>query len=264
MEREEQDNEDWLTFAVSDTGIGIPADKLEHIFQEFSQVDNSTSRKYGGTGLGLAITRRFSQILGGDLTVRSQIVWGPLLKFGCPQFCLELNRREDQPEVAPAKRDEEPTADRQTEHGHTVLVIDDDPEACEIIERFLKKDGFQVVTALSGEQGLRLAHSVKPVAITLDVMMPDMDGWSVLRALKADPVLREVPVVMLTMVDDKTKGYSLGATDYLTKPVDHDELHKVLSKYSCSETPCQVLLVEDDVGTRELMARALHQGPPGK
>ena len=108
--------------------------------------------------------------------------------------------------------------------GNTVLVIDDDAEACEIIRRFLEKDGFEVVTAASGEEGLRLAHQLQPAAITLDVMMPDMDGWSVLRALKADPVLHTIPVVMLTMVDDKTRGYSLGATDYLTKPVDRDQL----------------------------------------
>ena len=143
--------------------------------------------------------------------------------------------------------------------GCTVLVIDDDPEARDIIERFLKKDGFEVMTAASGEEGLRIAHRIKPAAITLDVMMPDMDGWSVLRALKADPDLHDIPVVMVTMVDDKTKGYSLGATDYLTKPVNRDQLLKILGRYHCADDVCAVLVVEDDEKTRELLARTLEK-----
>jgi CheY-like chemotaxis protein len=136
-------------------------------------------------------------------------------------------------------------------------VIDDDPEAQEIIERFLRKEGFEVATAGNGEEGLRLAHKLKPAAITLDVMMPEMDGWSVLRALKADPGLQDIPVVMLTMLDDKSKGYSLGATDYLTKPVDRDQLHNALARYYTPGESCSVLLVEDDQPTREVMARTL-------
>ena len=115
------------------------------------------------------------------------------------------------------------------------------------------------MTAVSGEEGLRLAHKLQPAAITLDVLMPDMDGWSVLRALKADPVLRDIPVVMLTMVDDKSKGYALGATDYLTKPVDRDLLHNTLARYYKPGEPCSVLLVEDDKPTREMMARTLEK-----
>ena len=140
-----------------------------------------------------------------------------------------------------------------------MLVIDDDAEARDIVERFLRKDGFEVATAGSGEEGLRLAHNLKPAAITLDVMMPEMDGWSVLRALKADPALRDVPVLMLTMVDDRSKGYSLGATDYLTKPVDRGQLHNALAKYYKPGESCSVLLVEDDQPTREMMARTLEK-----
>ena len=148
---------------------------------------------------------------------------------------------------------------RKAGPGSTVLVIDDDPEACDIIERYLLKDGYSVATAASGEQGLRLAHEIQPAVITLDVMMPEMDGWSVLRALKADPVLHKIPVIMLSMIDDRTRGYSLGAVDYLTKPVDRDQLHKALSQYYCAEDICPVLLVEDDPETSELMARALEK-----
>jgi CheY-like chemotaxis protein len=149
---------------------------------------------------------------------------------------------------------------RKAGPGSTILVIDDDPEACEIIERYLTKDGYSVATAASGEQGLRLAHEIQPAAITLDVMMPEMDGWSVLRALKADPNLRKIPVIMLTMIDDRTRGYSLGAVDYLTKPVDRELLNRALSRYYCAEEEvCPVLLVEDDIETREVMAHALEK-----
>ena len=258
--RIEQAGVDWLTLAVSDTGIGIAADKIEHVFKEFTQADGSTTRDYGGTGLGLAISRRFCQLLGGDLNAHSELGEGST-------FSIRI------PAILPKEHDLHPSADtvatadmaeaeleslRKAGPGSTILVIDDDPEACEIIERYLTKDGYSVATATSGEQGLRLAHEIQPAAITLDVMMPDMDGWSVLRVLKADPALRAIPVIMLSMIDDRTRGYSLGAVDYLTKPVDREQLNKTLSRYYCAEEDtCPVLLVEDDTETREVMARTL-------
>jgi len=256
--REKADGVDWLIFSVSDTGIGIPADKLDHVFEEFSQADSSTTRDYGGTGLGLPISRRFCQLLGGDLTVRSNIGEGTTFTMRVPVLLPGVDA-ETLVEVTPVTTDAELEAIRATGAGRTLLVIDDDPEARDIVERFLRKDGFEVVTAGSGEEGLRLAHKLKPAAITLDVMMPDMDGWSVLRALQADPVLRDIPVVMLTVVDDKSKGYSLGATNYLTKPVDRHQLHHALARYYNPGESCSVLLVEDDKATREVMARTLEK-----
>jgi CheY-like chemotaxis protein len=199
-------------------------------------------------------------MLGGDMTVTSQPGTGSTFTIRLPanlpgagappesslQSTVNVTQRSD--DVSLAKL------------GSAVLVIDDDPEACEIIRRFLEKDGFNVVTAFSGEQGLRLAHEIQPIAITLDVMMPDMDGWSVLRALKADPVLHVIPVIMLTMIDDRTRGYSLGAVDYLTKPVDREQLHKALARYYSADHASAVLLVEDDIGTREMMAQTLEKG----
>jgi CheY-like chemotaxis protein len=197
-------------------------------------------------------------MLGGDLTVSSTVGEGSTFTMRVPVL-LPRSDAETPAVVVPVKTDAELEAIRISGAGRTILVIDDDPEAQDIVERFLRKDGFEVATASSGEEGLRLAHKLKPAAITLDVMMPDMDGWSVLRALKADPVLKDIPVLMLTMVDDKSKGYALGATDYLTKPVDREQLNNALSKYYTPREPCSVLLVEDDLPTREVMARTLEK-----
>jgi PAS domain S-box-containing protein len=250
------DDEDWLTFAVIDTGIGIPPDKIDVVFEEFAQADDSTTRNYGGTGLGLAISRRFCRLLGGDLVLESETGKGSTFTISVPAV-LPGSAEKAHAAVESGRSDEELELIGQSTSGSAVLVIDDDPEAREIIERFLRKDGFDVVTADGGAEGLQLAHAINPVAITLDVLMPDMDGWSVLRALKADPELRNIPVLMLTMMDDKTKGYALGATDFLAKPVDRDQLHDALARYRCSSERCSVLLVEDDADTREMMVRAL-------
>jgi CheY-like chemotaxis protein len=138
-------------------------------------------------------------------------------------------------------------------------VIDDDIAACEIIKRLLEKDHFNVIVANSGQDGLRIAHETPLVAITLDVTMGGMDGWSVLGALKADPRLKDIPVVMLTGIDDKGKGYSLGATDYLVKPVNREQLTNALQKFFIPNQVSSVMLVEDDLPTRSVMARLLEK-----
>jgi CheY-like chemotaxis protein len=212
--------------------------------------------------LGLAISRRFCQLLGGDLNVHSEVGEGSTFTIRIPAILPEEHELHPSADTATTRDMAEANLEslRKARPGSTILVIDDDPEACEIIERYLTKDGYTVATAASGEQGLRLAHELQPAAITLDVMMPGMDGWSVLRMLKTDSVLRKIPVVMLTMIDDRTRGYSLGAVDYLTKPVDREQLNKALSRYYCAEEDiCPVLLVEDDVETREVMGRSLEK-----
>jgi len=260
VNRTVQADVDWLTFAVSDTGIGIAADKIEHVFKEFTQADDSTTRDYGGTGLGLAISRRFCELLGGDLNAHSEPGEGSTFTIRIPATLPGTQPSQLSADATPVVTGNRLESLHDSKPGSTILVIDDDPESCEIIERYLTKDGYTVATATSGEQGLQLAHELQPAAITLDVMMPEMDGWSVLRALKADPALRKIPVIMLTMIDDRTRGYSLGAVDYLTKPVDRELLNKALSHYYCADGTCPVLLVEDDIETREVMARTLTKG----
>lgn len=247
--REEQDGHWWVVFRVSDTGIGMTVDQRDKLFQAFSQADGSTSRKYGGTGLGLAISRRFCRMMGGDITVESEYGKGTTFTVRLPQRIIDY-KIEEPPIIKPPSGPEE-------EKTTTVLVIDDDPAVRELIGRFLIKEGFRVETASGGEEGLRMAKEVRPNAITLDVMMQGMDGWAVLSELKNDPDLAEIPVIMLTIVDEKNLGYALGASDYLTKPIDRERLLPVLNKYRSLSSPCQVLVVEDDPITREILLQIL-------
>ncbi|HEX6641400.1 MAG TPA: response regulator [Thermoanaerobaculia bacterium] len=145
------------------------------------------------------------------------------------------------------------------EPGTCVLVIDDDPLQRDLMQRYLQKEGFTVCTASGGAQGLQLARQLLPAAITLDVMMPDMDGWSVLSALKGDVLLRDIPVIMLTMVDDPERGFMLGASDYATKPVNRRRLSQILKKYTCLQPPCPVLIIDDDPGAREVTRAILEK-----
>jgi signal transduction histidine kinase/CheY-like chemotaxis protein/HAMP domain-containing protein len=243
---------DWLTFRVADTGIGMASEQLEKLFQAFSQADISTTRQYGGTGLGLAITRYFCQMMGGDITVESMVGQGST-------FTIRLPAEVIAPKAAPTLRAEAATASVLPAGVPTVLVIDDDPTVHDLMQRFLSKEGVHMQAAASGAEGLRLAKALRPTAITLDVLMPGMDGWSVLTGLKGDPELADIPVIMLTIVDDKHLGYTLGAADYLTKPIDWERLAILLQKYRCASPPCPVLVVEDDATMRDMLRRMLEQ-----
>jgi signal transduction histidine kinase/DNA-binding response OmpR family regulator len=252
--RDAVDGADWITFRVTDTGIGMTPEQMEKLFQAFSQADASTTRQYGGTGLGLAITRHFCQMMGGDITVESAVGQGSTFTIRLPATVVDPKTF-----VASAPQSASASAVPPLKGAPTVLVIDDDPTVHDLMRRFLGKEGVQVVTAASGEEGLRLAKTLHPVAITLDVLMPGMDGWAVLTALKADPTLADIPVIMLTIIDDKHLGYTLGATDYLTKPIDWNRLAVVLRKYRCVDPPCRVLVVEDEADMRQLLRRMLEQ-----
>ncbi len=247
---------DWVVFRVTDTGIGMSAEQILKLFQAFTQADASTTRKYGGTGLGLTITRRFCQMMGGDVTVSSTPGKGSV-------FTIKIRAQVAEAEPAPLEgapdRPESATASEPPAPGTCVLVIDDDATQRDLMRRFLVAEGFPAETASGGEDGLRLARQLRPLAITLDVMMPGMDGWSTLAALKADPDLRDIPVVMLTMVDDRRRGIAMGAADYATKPVDRVRLAQILQRHACPEPPCTVLLVEDDAPTRHVMSAMLRK-----
>jgi len=249
-------NQDWIVFTVTDTGIGMTLDHMERLFKDFSQADSSTTRKYGGTGLGLSISRRFAQMMGGDITVTSQQNAGSTFTVTLP---IKSARLEEEIVFAPTKAEAEVKISPIPAGASTVLVIDDDPSVRELVMRFLTKEGFNVRTASGGQEGLRAAREVRPDVITLDVMMPGMDGWAVLNTLKADPDLSSIPVVMMTIVSDKNLGYALGASDYLTKPIDRDKLVTTLRKYECGDPMCKIMVVDDEPQIREIVHRMLEK-----
>ena len=215
------------------------------------QADASTSRKYGGTGLGMTITQLFVKMMGGEMSVASEPGVGTT-------FSVLLPSRVEVKPAAPVTPPEAMVC-KFVPGQYTVLVIEDDPGARDLLTRFLTKEGYCVETAAGGEAGLRLARDLHPDVITLDVMMPTMDGWAVLNELKADPALADIPVVMLTIVDNKNLGYALGAADYLTKPIQRDRLQAILAKYCPTSRPGTVLVVEDDAETREVLGRLLEK-----
>ena len=245
-----------LLFTVSDTGIGMTDEQLSRLFEAFSQADASTTRRFGGTGLGLAITRHFCQMMGGDVTVESEYGVGSTFTISLPAAVARDEGRGTSESSFSSPLAPHPSS---LATGPVVLVVDDDPAARDLMQRFLRGEGWQIVTAASGEEGLRLARELKPAAITLDVMMPGLDGWAVLSALKADPELAEIPVTMLSIVEDRGLGYALGAADYLTKPIDRARLVAALRRYCQDRDACTVLVVEDDPATRETVRRALEQ-----
>ncbi len=261
-------------FQITDEGVGMTPEQIGRLFEVFSQADASTTRKFGGTGLGLAITRHFCRMMGGDVSVQSEAGKGSTFTMWLPAVVSEMNGESGAIGAdAPVTPNDAVTAlvggmnpvaqngDGLAGHAGIVLVIDDDPTARGLMQRLLGREGFRVEVAANGPDGLRMARELRPVAITLDVMMPSMDGWTVLTTLKDDPELCDIPVIMLTMVDNKNLGIRLGASDYMTKPVDRDRLNTILSKYRCKSQPCNVLLVEDDETTRHMMREMLqHAG----
>jgi CheY-like chemotaxis protein len=237
--RKVADGRSWIEFAVSDTGIGMTAEQQQKLFEEFSQADALTARRFGGTGLGLAITRKLARLMGGDVTVASEPGKGSI-------FTVRLPGGTDIPARTFTEGGRRPD-------GDCVLVIDDDATARELLTDQLKAEGFSVVTASGGLEGLKLAKEVHPSVITLDVIMPDLDGWSVLAALRQDSELSEIPVIMVTILDQQRRGVALGAAGYLTKPIDREQLHRLVERFRAQAQPTRVLLVEDDSFQRERM-----------
>jgi CheY-like chemotaxis protein len=240
-----------FSFQIADTGIGISPDQVANLFQAFIQADVSTTRKYGGTGLGLAITQRFCQMMGGDVSVVSELGQGSTFTMVLPATVTDpkLNL------ALPIPAQVQPL----TAETSLVLIIDNDPLVHDLMRRSLNKEGFQVESAFNGSEGLYKAKALQPDVIILDVMLPEMDGWTVLATLKTDPDLQNIPVIMASILDNKKLGYTMGATDFLTKPIDRQRLSTLLKRYCSGTASRSILLVEDDPTSRKLMRYLLEQ-----
>jgi len=254
ISRSRANDNDWITLCVSDTGIGMTKEQLGRLFQEFMQADSSTTRKYGGTGLGLAISDRLCRIMGGSIDVESEPNVGTKFTVRLPAGAEGIESRENQDNAPLVANDDERSRGPGTGR---VLVIDDDATVRDQMRRFLSREGFDVVTAKSGSEGIAVAKELRPSVVTLDILMHGMDGWSVLQAFKADPDLADIPIIMLSVLDEKQKGLALGASDYLIKPIDRARLAQALKRFKSRDITRRVLIAEDDQTTRDMLRRLL-------
>jgi CheY-like chemotaxis protein len=253
VRREAAAGGDMLVFAVRDSGIGMTPEQLAKLFQRFTQADASTTRRFGGTGLGLSITKAFVAMMGGKVQVDSTVGQGSTFTVHLPAVMPEAAG----PTTSPMSVGESDDAPDTVAPRETVLVIDDDPAQLELMTRFLEREGFAARTAMDGRTGLELAAALHPRAILLDVTMPGMDGWSVLRTLKADPALADIPVVMVTFINDNGLATTLGAADHVTKPVHWERFRAVMDRFR--DTDGDVLVVDDNPDTRRNLRQALER-----
>jgi DNA-binding response OmpR family regulator len=264
IRREQGDQQEQLYFHVTDTGIGMTPEQVQNLFQMFTQADASTTRKYGGTGLGLALSRRLCRLMGGDITLVSEYGVGTTFTIRLP-IAQQVQTNITSNDAGAGHYLSQATPDITPEQwiGSLVLVIDDDPAVCDVLARYLNAEGFMVETTSRGDEGLRMARDLRPDIIILDVLMPGVDGWSVLTELKSDPELANIPVIMLTIVENKDHAFMLGAADYLLKPIDRERLIGLLKRYSARTHDAQtsaeerLLLVADDSELRNVFRQTL-------
>jgi signal transduction histidine kinase/CheY-like chemotaxis protein len=248
VRRDEEAGEKRIRFDVIDSGIGMTEEQLGRLFQAFTQADSSTTRHFGGTGLGLTITKHFCTMLGGSITATSTPGQGSKFTIGLP-----LNEGQAAPESADTAVAQSASPEAAAPGAVTVLVVDDDPAVHEVLSNTLSKEGYRVVHAYGGAEALEIMRRERPDIVTLDVMMPKIDGWSVLGIMKSEAELAPIPVIMLTIVDDRNLGFSLGASEFMTKPVDRTRLVALIRKLAPAARGGAVLIVDDDPAVREML-----------
>jgi signal transduction histidine kinase len=245
VERKTIEDSEWVIFCVVDDGIGMTSVQQDKLFQPFTQADSSTTRRYGGTGLGLAITKQFAEMMGGTIEVSSEFGQGSTFTLDLPAQAKPI-ASSAKPEATALKGD------------GIVLVIDNDSEVRESLKEDLSKLGYAVAVASDGTEGIKLANKLRPDAILLDVQMPEMDGWRVLSMLKHDSLLAHIPVIMISMEEQKKRGYAMESTDYITKPVKRDQLVTILEKYHVRDkSKGLVMVIEDETFFRQAMVHIL-------
>lgn len=242
-----------IAFTVSDSGIGISEEDLPKIFDQFRQADGSTTRRFDGTGLGLAICQKLANLLGGEITVKSNVGLGSVFTLSLPLMSGEpakLDAFTASPPIpvpAPASL------------KRTVLVIDDDPVVRDLIVTYLKESGYETSVANNGREGLRKIREIRPYAVTLDLLMPDLDGWDVLRQMKSSEDTADIPVIIVSIAEDQATGAAMGAAGYLVKPVDKKLLLDELDKLSLTSKISRILVVDDEPAVRVLLQDILGQ-----
>jgi PAS domain S-box-containing protein len=243
---------DQVVFTVEDTGAGIPDDQVAYIFEKFRQVDGSATRKVGGTGLGLAIVRELCKVLGGTVDVKSTVGRGSV-------FTVRLPILDERGDVHAVRRPT-PSADVPAARpsGATVLVVDDDPVVQQLLKVELEREGMRVLIAADGIEAMTMARHYRPSAIVLDIHLPKLDGWTVLADLKADPALASIPVVIVSIEEQRARGISLGAVEYLVKPIDPEKLVATIAR-TVTPGSGEILVVDDDPTARELVSRQLRR-----
>ena len=262
LDPQSPDQMEYFCFEVSDTGIGISPENIQNLFQAFNQVDNSTTRQYGGTGLGLAISQRLCQMMGGDIKLESALGKGSTFTVRLP-VNYELAKKNLQniyPKRSKISKNSQKRSDKFRGRQPSILVIDDDLTVHQYTQSYLGELGVAIYSAFSGEEGINLAQDILPDAIILDIQMPTMSGWEVLKELKCQPLTSGIPIILLTINDEQHESYEVGANDYLFKPIDRDRLITTVDKYRAdSQSRLSVLVVEDDINVRSMLKRMLEK-----
>lgn len=257
----------WIVVRVKDTGIGISKEQQKKLFTAFTQADESTTRVFGGTGLGLAISRNICRLMGGDITVNSQIEKGSEFCVRIPSRVTnaEKNINNEAAKGRPQGDEKKRTKNNPVEinerrnRASKILVIDDDVSVVDLLKRTLGQDGFQVEGITHGDDGLNKARKIMPDLILLDILIPDVSGWSILAQLKKDPAVAHIPVIMHSALDDRNTAFALGASDYLFKPASHAALSEIVLKNLRGKNIVNILVIEDDEGERHLMRMAFER-----
>ena len=241
-----QKDENEVVISIEDSGIGIPKEKHHTVFSEFQQVDSSSTRSYGGTGLGLPVSKKFVEAHGGRIWFESQVDVGTTFHFILPI--------DGPPENGETKQAQEASG---SEVQKVVLVVDDDEGVITLFRRYLEQEGYRVLALTRGEMVLSEAKRIQPYAITLDILLPDKDGWEIIQELKGDPETADIPILVCSIVTDEDKGLNLGVTDYLVKPIVAQDLLNSLKRLSRSADTQTVLVVDDTSSDRNLLRRIL-------
>ena len=241
----DKDGVEMIEFKVTDNGEGMSQEGVSKVFEEYEQAERSTSATHGGTGLGLPISKRFAELMGGGVTVSSEKGKGSIFTIYIPRICEEAEDLDNE-EIS-------------TLAGENLCVlIDDDIAMHDLVKRTIKKAGLTLLGATNGEQGLNMIRETKPKLILLDVLMPGRDGWSILKECKSDESIKDIPVIMVSQMSQESLAFSLGADDYLTKPIERNKFLDIVKKFVSKESKNNtILVVDDDENTRDILSRAL-------